>query len=511
MKLVRFVGIGASLCLCFLLVYGSVSAQQGASSASLSRTREQAQQQQQQTPNSAQRPTRKAAAVSRARGGAIQNYGNLTYNNSRRDETTADLTLPDVAVEEFVNYHKHRLPLPKAGQSVAMDVRWGNDKISARQPEAVLQIGFTTPEVNDRSDLPPVNLSLVIDKSGSMQDADKMSRVKAALHTMIEQLRDDDVISITVFDTDARVLLPARFVGDGREIHQAIDRIYPGGSTNLNAGLQLGYQEALKNFDKTATNRVLLLTDGIANVGVVAPEQIADNSIYYNRRGVDLSTIGVGADLDNDLLRTLAKSGRGLYHFVAESEDIEKVFVSEVQSLLSPVARDVRLTVDYPNAKFDLEQIYGYEPSRAANRVEIPLENMNNGLTAVVLMRFRAHDLDFLRAGLVVRLSYYDIRQKRRIERSETITLDTTQRRAGEMLSDSEVKKNYTIALLAQSLADMTAAARRGEFALAQRFVNSGVDAARANFPHLEDKDVRYVFDIAEDYQTKLRRFSREE
>src|SRR5688500_18808754 len=87
--------------------------------------------------------------------------------------------IPDeVAVEEFVNYHKHRLPLPKSGQAVAMDTRWGNAEVSRSQREAVLQIGFTTAEVNERTDLRPLNLVLVIDKSGSMAESDKMSRVK---------------------------------------------------------------------------------------------------------------------------------------------------------------------------------------------------------------------------------------------------------------------------------------------------------------------------------------------
>ena len=127
-------------------------------------------------------------------------------------------TPPDeVAVEEFVNYHKHRLPLPKVGQSVAMDVRWGNNEISSAQREAILQIGFTTAEVSERTDLRPLNLALVIDRSGSMADGDKMSRVKESLRRMLEKLRPEDIVSIVGFDTGAEVLFPARRVGDGYE------------------------------------------------------------------------------------------------------------------------------------------------------------------------------------------------------------------------------------------------------------------------------------------------------
>src|SRR5215213_2577635 len=94
-----------------------------------------------------------------------------------------------VAVEEFVNYHRHQIGRPKAGEAVALDVRWGNDRVAASDPEAVLQIGFSTALASDRQQLPPVNLALVIDKSGSMADADKLSKVKESLLTLVNQLR----------------------------------------------------------------------------------------------------------------------------------------------------------------------------------------------------------------------------------------------------------------------------------------------------------------------------------
>src|SRR5215813_11841876 len=267
----------------------------------------------------------------------------------------------EVAVEEFINYHRHQIGSPKAGEAVAMDVRWGNDRVYGAGAEAVLQVGFSTALANDREELRPVNLSLVIDKSGSMADVDKISRVRSALLTLVSQLRDTDTLSIVVFDSEARVLLPAQSLGDRRTVRQIIREIEPGGSTNMHAGLMLGYQEARKNFRKDATNRVILLTDGIANQGVIAPEKIVQDSLRFNDEGIDLSTIGVGLDLNKDLLRQLAKSGRGLFHFVEDSQDIEKVFVKEVQSLVSPVASEPNVEIDY-DSDLELAQLYGYEP-----------------------------------------------------------------------------------------------------------------------------------------------------
>lgn len=496
MRLLHFMGVATSLAMFALVAPVNNFAQQGTSSGSVSRTREQ---------SSGNRDSNRSTA-NRQRPSSVP--GSTVRSSSGYYAKTAPtyFILPDdIAVDEFINYHKHRLPLPKAGQSVAMDVRWGNSVISGVQPEAILQIGFTTPEVNDRTDLRPVNLVLVIDRSGSMAADDKMQRVKQSLNTMFGQLRSDDIVSIVTFDTGADVLLPATNVGNGQALRRVVNSIYPQGSTNLNAGLMLGYREALKNYEDGRTNRVILLTDGIANVGEVQPERIAQNSFSYNEEGIDLSTIGVGANLDTNLLRTLAKSGRGLYHFVADNQDIEKVFVSEVQSLISPVARQVELNVDY-DSMLEVEKIYGYEPRTKANAVSINLDDMNNGLTQVVLMKFRLKD-DFVSDEthkVKVRLSYFDLKKGRMVTDVQEIDLQNG-RRVGRLLADVEVKKNYTIALLSQSLADMTEAAKRGDYRRAEAFLNASVGTARKNYPTMEDKDISYILKIVLDYQNNLR------
>jgi VWA domain-containing protein len=167
-----------------------------------------------------------AASVSRAR--ALVNAGPNTYyppSPSYNSPPPVFRVPEEVAVEEFVNYHKHRLPLPKVGQAVAMDTRWGNFEVSRSQREAILQIGFTTAEVNERTDLRPLNLVFVIDKSGSMADSDKMSRVKDGLRTMVGKMRPDDIVSIVTFDTTAQVLYPARPIGNADSLRNAIERL----------------------------------------------------------------------------------------------------------------------------------------------------------------------------------------------------------------------------------------------------------------------------------------------
>lgn len=417
----------------------------------------------------------------------------------------------EVAVEEFVNYYRHRLATPRAGEAVAMDTRWGNEFVSASQPEAVLQVGFTTMSVSDRKDLRPLNLVLVIDHSGSMAAADKMSRVKQSLLTMVGQLRETDVISIVVFDDDAEVVLPARRVGDGNAVRQAIQKIEPDGSTNIHSGLMLGYKEARKNLKPDATNRVILLTDGIANTGVTNPQQIVRDSLTFNEDGIDLSTIGVGLDLDKDLLRTLAKGGRGLFHFVADAQDIEKVFVKEVQSLISPVARRVQLEINY-DPELELEHLYGYEPQYSTNRINLKLDDMNQGLTEVVMMRFKVRNRTAKqRLPVRVRLSYYDLERKREVVKEDEVYVSVNNNASAELLKDQEVRKNFTVAALAQAIYDMAAAWENKNYQKAEVIASAALARAYERYPNLEDKDILYTLNILQKYQEAIRKHNQQQ
>lgn len=453
-----------------------------------------------------------AASVSRSR--AIVNSSptaqptSTNYPSSPSYPTTYTGPAPvfripeEIAVEEFVNYHKHRLPLPKVGQAVAMDTRWGNGEVARLQRDAVLQIGFTTAEVDERTDLRPLNLVFVIDKSGSMGDSDKMSRVKESLRTMLTRLKSTDVISIVGFDTTAQVLYPASQVDNGEGLRYAIDCLTPGGSTNLHAGLMLGYAEAKKHFRAGATNRVILLTDGIANQGVTEPARIAHDSAAFNGQGIDLSTIGVGLDLNNDLLRTLARSGRGLYHFISDYKDINKVFINEVQSLVSSVAKNAQVRIEY-GPGLQLAKIYGYTPQFGNGQVTFPLDDMNNGLTQVVMMKFRA---DSAKGSLPVkvRLTYYDVRRKCMVEEVQELRLVAAEGESCDPLVDLEVKKNFTIAELADSLLQMTDFARKGNYTQAQSVLDASVAATNTRYPHKEDEDIRFILDIVEGYRRDL-------
>lgn len=406
-----------------------------------------------------------------------------------------------VVVEDFVNYHRHEIPRPRAGESVALDLRWGSPSLT-KSREAVLQIGLSTALVHDREHLKPLNLALVIDKSGSMSEANKLDRVKDALITLVSKLRPVDIVSIVAFDSDASVLLPAEPLGDGQRAIRLIRSLQPGSYTNISDGLTLGYQEALKHYDKGQTNRVILLTDGIANRGEVSPSKIADQSLAFNDRGIDLSTIGLGTDLNMDLLQSLAKSGRGLFHFIADSQDTWKVFDSELQSLVSSVATEPKLLIDCgPN--FEIEKIYGYDPVVSGSSAQIRLNNMNSGMTEVVMLRLRARG-ETTNMGANVRLTYFDLGKGKEISQAQSTAIHWTEASGADALEDESVAKNYTIANLAQAMHDMASACEEGRFEAAERLLDEAVGATKKRYPSLEDPDVSRVLKTALQYQAIL-------
>jgi len=398
---------------------------------------------------------------------------------------------PDqVVVEEYLNYHRHNIPLPRRGEKIALSMDWN----ILNKEDLVLQVGITTNKIFDYSQMPPINTSIVIDKSGSMQSDSKLNKVKKALFKFIEGLRPDDMVSIVAYDSNAEVILPAQKASNMSIIKLAIKSLSPGGSTNLNGGLVLGYKEVLKNFHSNHTNRVILLTDGIANRGVVKPEDIVANSVGYNKKGIDISTIGVGNDINHSLLQQIAKKGRGLNHFVGnEEEDIVKVFDMELESLLSPVAKDVVLELEY-SKDMNLTSMMGYTPKFGNNKISIPLNNINSGLTQIVLLNFKMNDK---KNGLPIKASLkYTSSSK---EEPESIVVEekiSTQVEEESYILSQEIKKNYAIGKMAVALQTMGEQVNNKNYTAGLLTLENAIKDIETEFPRLKDKDILRVKDI---------------
>lgn len=422
----------------------------------------------------------------------------------------------DVAVADIVNYHHHNLPLPRAGEPLGLDLRFLADRVRPGE-DAVLQVGLAAAPSHDRSDLPPLNLALVIDQSGSMADAGKMEQCKRGLRVFVDKLRREDRVALVTYADEAQLAAPGRRLGDGRWLRDAIDALTPGGSTNLHAGLMLGLREIAAEPLRRGSNRVILLTDGIANRGVTAPEEILADAQRILAQDVDLSTIGLGSDLNVELLDRLARGGRGLFHFVADGKDVAKVFAEEVEALLAPVARRLELRLDLPPG-IDLVEAIGHEVRRTgAARATIALPDANRGMTAVVICRLRvgrrADAGERLRVAATLRAEDptgrpidVDAAATLRVRAAHDGDGDDDGDRA-DRATDVEVRKNHAIAELAAGLHAMAVHAEGRRWADAERALRGPFERVREQFGHGDDHDVRAVLEMAEGHLRTLRRY----
>lgn len=410
----------------------------------------------------------------------------------------------DVVVRDLLNYHRHRLPLPTADRDVALDLRF--DRATAGPGEEVwLQLGYTTAPLGDRSLAPACAVALVVDCSGSMAGAEKMTAVKSGLRAFVDRLRADDEVTLITFSTDARVAAPRQRRGDGRWLHDAIERLAPDANTNLHAGLMLGLRELARGDGPTA-RRVLLLTDGIANTGVTAPEEIAAAARPLAAEGIDISTIGVGQDLDVPLLQRLAGDARGLFHLVADPQDVAKVFVQEADSLTAPVARQVALTIELPPG-LSLVQVPHDGVTVQGQRLSVRLADFNAGVTGVLLARCRVLGDGATSLSANASLTFRSVVRGRDDAAHASAALDAARElRSTTSSPDVEVRKNAAIAVLAQGLADMANAAEQKRWAEADRVLRLASDDAQRLFPG-DDVDVQRVRSIASGHLQTLRRY----
>ena len=387
---------------------------------------------------------------------AQEGYSSASMSMSQQKCDHAVIPQPDeIIMEEYINYHRHNIPLPKDGMSVALDTRWGNAKVSPQSPEAILQIGLTTGRIADFSESNPVNVSLVIDKSGSMHEDNKLEKTKDAMLAFVQKLREQDKVSIVTFDHVATVVLEAQPASNIKAIESAIKNIRLGGSTNMYDGIVMGYEEILKNYQEGRTNRIIVLTDAMTNTGIVDPEQmIVKSSKYHKDYDIDFAMIGVGIDFNNKLTRQIADNGKNQIHFIHNADDIKKIFIDEVGAILYPVAKDPVLKITFEEG-MELEQLYGYQPSYGENKITIHLNKMNAGLTQVVMAKFKVVNPTHEHLCLRTKLTYYDITKNESVVLNQKIELTPTNgwnNESIDMLTDLEVKKNYRIAEMALCL-----------------------------------------------------------
>ena len=301
-----------------------------------------------------------------------------SYSNVRRMLMAGQRPPADaVRAEEMINYFDYGYAAPTA-RDQPFRVTTELAPAPWNRAHRLLQVGIQGYRVPTAS-IPASNLVLLIDTSGSMQDADKLPLLKRSFAELVARLRAQDRVSIVVYAGSAGLVL-APTPGDRKDlILAALDRLEAGGSTNGGEGLQLAYAQARAAFIRNGVNRVLLATDGDFNVGTFDQRALETMVADQRKTGVALTTLGFGTGNYNDAMaERLADLGNGNHAYVDSIEEARKVLGEEMSSTMLTIAEDVKIQVEFNPAVVAEYRLIGYE-NRALRREDFNNDRVDAG------------------------------------------------------------------------------------------------------------------------------------
>ena len=254
--------------------------------------------------------------------------------------------------------------------------------------ERYLRIQITAPEAANTRSRMPLNLALVIDRSGSMEGS-KLEKAKEAAIFCLRNLTAADRAAVVAYDDEVRVVSPSRVLTPETKNSMigAVREIRSGGSTNLGGGWLAGAQEVANHqHEASYLNRAILLSDGLANVGMVEPSELEHHASELRSRGVSTTTMGIGADFNEDLMERMAIKGGGHFYFIEHAKQIPDFLHRELGEVLSTSARKVVISLYLP-AGVDGKLLNTFETDRVGAEMKAHLDDMIAGETRSALLK----------------------------------------------------------------------------------------------------------------------------
>ena len=287
-----------------------------------------------------------------------------SYTVARRFVRDGNMPDPDsVRVEEFVNYFDQGYERPTE-EAFAIHVE-GSPSPFGGPKHWLMRVGLQGKPIADRRD---ATLVFTVDVSGSMGREDRLGLVRRSLRLLVDELRSTDEVGIVVYGDRGRVLLEPTSGRNRGEILKAIDGLSPRGSTHVEDGLRLAYEMAARRVEPGRITRVLLLSDGVGNVGQTQAESILEQIKSHIEEGVTLTTVGFGMGNYNDtLMEQLANDGDGSYYYVDSLTEAQRLFVENLTGTLQLIAREAKVQVDFNPEVVSRYRLLGYENRRIAD------------------------------------------------------------------------------------------------------------------------------------------------
>lgn len=271
-----------------------------------------------------------------------------------------------VRVEEWVNAFHYDYEGPQGGAPFRVHLAGAPSPfVKGRH---LVRVGVQGKRVEKR-DRKKVHLTFLVDVSGSMSAPDKLPLAQRALHLLVDELRPDDSVSLITYAGRTEEVLPATKASNKAAIHAAIDRLRSGGGTAMSSGMELAYRNAGKHLADDTTSRVIVLSDGDANIGNTSHQEILKSVKGYVSEGVTLSTVGFGTGNYRDhLMEQLADAGNGNYSYIDSLKAAKKVFVEDLTGTLEVIAQDVKIQVEWNSDVVEAYRLIGYENRDVADR-----------------------------------------------------------------------------------------------------------------------------------------------
>lgn len=336
-------------------------------------------------------------------------------------------------------------PVAAHAAQVQLKADLGQSAIYVSDTDKVyLRLSLTTPAMRSDRERPPINVAIVVDRSGSMSGK-RIRAAKKAARVALDRLSSNDIVSLVSYNQDVQVLHRAtRLKGARDDLERAIERLSANGTTALYDGVEEGGEQVQKYLSDNKVNRVILLSDGLANVGPSKPSDLARLGRRLASDGITVTTIGLGLDYNEDLMQRLAASSDGNHAFVEHPGDLAEIFDKEFGDALSVAARDIRIIIECRQG-FRPKRILGREADISGNTITLKMSQLQAANERYVIVELEAPANASVGTQDVadVRVDYFDLETNRRdrVEAPVRARLTDSKQDATESINKSVMSK----------------------------------------------------------------------